>query len=76
MTVSGVTDSDSIQVGFLAVRKLAQREKVRKLVGSAVSTEHKWSSDAFIYVTVTKQMNIKCLQIATLKRNRISSNLG
>lgn len=66
----------AFRLGFYPIRKLAQREKVRKLVGSAVSTEHKWSSDAFIYVTVTKQMNIKCLQIATLKRNRISSNLG
>ena len=66
----------AFRLGFYPVRKLAQREKVRKLVGSAVSPEHKWSSDAFIYVKVTKQMNSKCLQIATLKRNRISSNLG
>lgn len=37
MTVSGVTDGGSNQDGFLPHQNTAQREKVRKLVGSAIS---------------------------------------
>ena len=42
----------AFRLGFYPVRKLAQREKVRKSVGSAVSTKRKWSRDAFTHIKV------------------------
>ena len=42
----------AIMLDFYPIRKLVQREKVRKLVGSAVSTKCKWSRDAFTYIKV------------------------
>lgn len=70
MPASGVTNGGSSQDGSLPHQEVVQREKVRESVGSAVTLSARWPRDAFTYIKIPKQMNVKCLETAALKRSK------
>lgn len=57
---SRLTDGGSSQDAFLPHQKMAQNRWVLL----------RWLRDAFTYIKIPKQMNVKCLETATSKRSK------